>query len=132
METFLFCILTMVVILWVVLIDRDMQIKKASLNGFGGIGYFGETNKYDAFQKCKKIIQSCETYRQLIKAEIVNKSFKKLYDDSFLNGELSNLYDKKQDEIIKKEITELKIHVPLSSEEWAERDHILYLNSPYC
>lgn len=54
-------------------------------------------NKYDAFMKAKRVIESCKTYTQLTVARKYYYLFEDMYNDTFLNSELNKLYFKKVD-----------------------------------
>lgn len=57
------------------------QYKKSEIEQ----GCFGYANKYDAYTKCVKVINSCETAKQKINANNMVKAFINLYNDSDLN-----------------------------------------------
>lgn len=54
-------------------------------------------NKYDAFLKAKRVIESCKTYAQLTAARKYYYLFEDMYQDTFLSSELNTLYFKKVD-----------------------------------
>ena len=54
-------------------------------------------NKYDAFIKAKRVIESCKTFNQLTNARKYYYLFEDMYNDTFLNSELNTLYFKKVD-----------------------------------
>lgn len=54
-------------------------------------------NKYDAFMKAKRVIESCKTFNQLTNARKYYYLFEDMYNDTFLNSELNTLYFKKVD-----------------------------------
>ena len=54
-------------------------------------------NKYDAFMKAKRVIESCKTFDQLTNARKYYYLFEDMYNDTFLNSELNTLYFKKVD-----------------------------------
>lgn len=56
-----------------------------------------KVNKYDAFIKAKRVIESCKTYAQLTNARKYYYLFKDMYQDTFLSSELNTLYFKKVD-----------------------------------
>lgn len=49
-------------------------------------------NKYDAFMKAKRVIESCETYAQLTNARKYCHLFEDMYNDTFLNSELDTIF----------------------------------------
>lgn len=50
---------------------------------------FGKMNKYDAYQKCIKIVNSCRTYRQWLHAIQMSHLHFEMYHDSFLSGAIN-------------------------------------------
>lgn len=58
-------------------------------------GWFGYANKYDAYTKCVKVINSCETAKQKMDANNMVKAFINLYDDSDLNEMLRDEFSYK-------------------------------------
>lgn len=56
-----------------------------------------KSNKYDAFMKAKRVIDSCKTHAQLTVARKYYYLFEDMYQDTFLNSELNTLYFKKVD-----------------------------------
>lgn len=53
-------------------------------------GNFGLANKYDAYDKCVKIIKSCTTYKQWLTAMNLPHMHYALYGDDFLQSALIN------------------------------------------
>ena len=49
-------------------------------------------NKYDAFMKAKRVIESCKTYDQLTNARKYCHLFEDMYNDTFLNSELDTIF----------------------------------------
>ena len=49
-------------------------------------------NKYDAFMKAKRVIESCKTFDQLTNARKYYYLFEDMYNDTFLCSELNNIY----------------------------------------
>ena len=88
MITFLLCILVIVVIGTVISYQSPFRRynKENKEEEFTG---FGKMNKYDAYQKCVKIINSCKTYQQWLRAMEMSRLHYQLYEDSFLEGALS-------------------------------------------
>lgn len=58
-------------------------------------GWFGYANKYDAYTKCVKVINSCKTAKQKMDANNMVKAFINLYDDSDLNEMLRDEFSYK-------------------------------------
>lgn len=56
-----------------------------------------KVNKYDAFIKAKRVIESCKTYAQLIVARKYHHLFENMYHDTFLNSELDTIFFNKID-----------------------------------
>lgn len=54
-------------------------------------------NKYDAFMKAKRVIESCKTDAQLINARNYYYLFENMYQDTFLNYELDTIFFDKLD-----------------------------------
>lgn len=54
-------------------------------------------NKYDAFMKAKRVIDSCKTYAQLTNARKYYHLFENMYHDTFLNSELDTIFFNKID-----------------------------------
>jgi len=67
-------------------------------------------NKYDAFTKVKKVIESCETTGQLTVATAMLDNFELYYkeEDKYLRNILNNVRYKKLSEIVGKSITKAK------------------------
>ena len=63
-------------------------------------------NKYDAFTKVKKVIESCKTENQLNVASSMLNNFKLYYDedDHYLLNTLNNIRFNKRSELIDKSI----------------------------
>ena len=63
-------------------------------------------NKYDAFTKVKKVIESCKTNEQLNVASSMLNNFKLYYDedDNYLLNTLNNIRFNKRSELIDKSI----------------------------
>ena len=61
-------------------------------------------NKYDAFTKVKKVIESCKTENQLNVASSMLNNFKLYYDedDHYLLNTLNNIRFNKRSELIDK------------------------------
>ena len=61
-------------------------------------------NKYDAFTKVKKVIESCKTNEQLNVASSMLNNFKLYYDedDNYLLNTLNNIRFNKRSELIDK------------------------------
>ena len=51
-----------------------------------------KVNKYDAFLKAKRVIESCKTYAQLTVARKYYHLFEDMYNDTFLNSELNTIF----------------------------------------
>lgn len=85
MTAFLLCILVIVVIGTIVSYQSPFRRYKKE-DEFTG---FGMMNKYDAYQKCIKIINSCKTYQQWLRAMEMSHLHYQLYHDEFLEGALS-------------------------------------------
>ncbi len=49
-------------------------------------------NKYDAFMKAKRVIESCKTNDQLINARKYYYLFEDMYHDTYLNSELDTIF----------------------------------------
>lgn len=73
-----------------ILYNMRKRLQKYEQENFTG---FGKINKYDAYQKCVKIINSCETYPQWLQAIEIPRLYYQLYGDSFLEGSLSAEWD---------------------------------------
>ena len=86
MTVFLLCILGMTILGIYLAYDIHKQYKKYEQENFTG---FGMMNKYDAYQKCIKIINSCKTYQQWLRAMEMSHLHYQLYHDEFLEGALS-------------------------------------------
>lgn len=54
-------------------------------------------NKYDAFMKAKRVIESCKTYAQLVNARKYYRLFEDMYQDTFLSSELNTIFFNKVD-----------------------------------
>ena len=54
-------------------------------------------NKYDAFMKAKRVIESCKTYEQLTNARKYYRLFEDMYQDTFLSSELNTIFFNKVD-----------------------------------
>lgn len=54
-------------------------------------------NKYDAFMKAKRVIESCKTYEQLVNARKYYRLFEDMYQDTFLSSELNTIFFNKVD-----------------------------------
>lgn len=54
-------------------------------------------NKYDAFLKAKRVVESCKTYEQLTNARKYCNLFEDMYHDTFLNSELNTIFFDKID-----------------------------------
>lgn len=51
-----------------------------------------KVNKYDAFIKAKRVIESCKTYAQLTNARKYYHLFEDMYHDTYLNSELDTIF----------------------------------------
>lgn len=51
-----------------------------------------KVNKYDAFMKAKRVIESCKTYAQLTNARKYYHLFEDMYHDTYLNSELDTIF----------------------------------------
>lgn len=85
MTTFLLCILVIVVIGTIVSYQSPFSRYKKE----DEFTEFGMVNKYDAYQKCVKIINSCKTYQQWLRTMEMAHLHYQLYHDEFLEGALS-------------------------------------------
>ena len=56
-------------------------------------------NKYDAFMKAKRVIESCKTYAQLINARKYCNLFENMYHDTYLNSELDTIFFNRIDHV---------------------------------
>lgn len=56
-----------------------------------------KANKYDAYAKVKRTIESCRTWAHLKATEEMYENFRRLYDDGFLLHELYYLLQSKVD-----------------------------------
>lgn len=56
-------------------------------------------NKYDAFMKAKRVIESCKTHAQLINARKYYHLFEDMYHDTFLNSELDAIFFNRADHV---------------------------------
>lgn len=56
-------------------------------------------NKYDAFMKAKRVIESCKTYTQLTNARKYYHLFEDMYHDTFLNAELDTIFFNRIDHV---------------------------------
>lgn len=56
-------------------------------------------NKYDAFMKAKRVIESCKTYAQLTNARKYYHLFEDMYHDTFLNAELDTIFFNRIDHV---------------------------------
>lgn len=56
-----------------------------------------KANKYDAYAKVKRTIESCRTLAHLKATEEMYKNFRRLYDDDFLRDEIYYLLQSKID-----------------------------------
>lgn len=56
-----------------------------------------KANKYDAYAKVKRTIESCRTLAHLKATEEMYKNFRRLYDDEFLRDEIYYLLQSKID-----------------------------------
>jgi len=56
-------------------------------------------NKYDAFMKAKRVIESCKTYEQLTNARKYYHLFEDMYHDTFLNSELDAIFFNRVDHV---------------------------------
>lgn len=56
-------------------------------------------NKYDAFMKAKRVIESCKTYEQLTNAGKYRDLFRDMYNDTFLNSKLDTIFFNKIDNV---------------------------------
>ena len=87
MGTFITFILISIMISVVVMLNWDEQMKiwnRKKNNPFYEKKSFGEINKYDAFLKCQKVIESCKTKKQWEVASNIPWLFYNLYDDNYL------------------------------------------------
>ncbi len=75
-----------VLVIVYILYDIHKQNKKYEQENFTE---FGMVNKYDAYQKCVKIINSCKTYKQWLRAMEMSHLHYQLYNDEFLEGALN-------------------------------------------
>lgn len=51
-----------------------------------------KVNKYDAFLKARRVIESCKTNAQLTVARKYYHLFEDMYQDTFLNSELNTIF----------------------------------------
>ena len=56
-------------------------------------------NKYDAFMKAKRVIESCKTYAQLTNARKYCHLFEDMYQDIFLGSELNTIFFNRVDHV---------------------------------
>ena len=94
----MWCFISVIVITIVVgviaIVDMWLQRKRYKKSEIEQ-GWFGYANKYDAYTKCVKVINSCETYRQDINANNMVTAFINLYNDRDLIEMLRNEYSYK-------------------------------------
>ena len=91
MWSFISVIVIAIVVGAIVFVDMRLQWKKHKKSEIEQ-GWFGYANKYDAYTKCVKVLDSCETPRQKIDANNMVKAFTNLYNDRELNEMLRNEY----------------------------------------
>ena len=84
MCSFISVIVIVIVVCAIVIVDVWLQWKRHKKSEIEQ-GWFGYANKYDAYTKCVKVINSCETAKQKMDANNMVKAFINLYDDSDLN-----------------------------------------------
>lgn len=58
-----------------------------------------KVNKYDAFLKAKRVIESCKTYVQLTNARKYYHLFENMYHDTYLNSELDTIFFNRIDHV---------------------------------
>lgn len=94
----MWCFISVIVITIVIgviaIVDMWLQRKRYKKSEIEQ-GWFGYANKYDAYTKCVKVINSCETPRQDINANNMVTAFINLYNDRDLIEMLRNEYSYK-------------------------------------
>lgn len=97
MEIFYICLVISLICGIYILLDCNNQYKQyQKLEAQNDIEYFGKVNKYDAFDKCEKIITSCKTVEQIKPAKEIVKLYYWLYEDYILTKGLEEIYFKKE------------------------------------
>lgn len=89
MWSFITVIVIAIVACAIVIVDMWLQWKRHKKTEIEQ-GRFGYANKYDAYTKCVKVINSCETPKQKMNANNMVKAFINLYNDRYLNEMLRN------------------------------------------
>lgn len=99
MEIFYICLVISLICGIYILLDCNNQYKqyqKWKLSIQNATEYFGKASKYDAFDKCEKIIVSCKTVEQIKTAKEIVKLYYWLYEDYILAKNLEKIYFKKE------------------------------------
>lgn len=94
MCSFISVIVIAIIVCAIVIVDMWLQWKRHKKTEIEQ-GWFGYANKYDAYTKCVKVINSCETAKQKMDANNMVKAFINLYDDSDLNEMLRDEFSYK-------------------------------------
>lgn len=91
MWSFISVIVIAIVVCAIVIVDMRLQWKRHKKSEIEQ-GWFGYANKYDAYTKCVKVLNSCETPKQKMNANNMVQTFINLYNDRDLNKMLRNEY----------------------------------------